>query len=695
MLQSHFPLYRKYRPQTLAQLVGQASVAQALSHAIEMKRIAHAYLFTGPRGTGKTSSARILAKSLNCQQGPTATPCQTCDSCINITEGHDLDVIEFDAASNGGVEDARDLIESCQFAPMGSGYKIYIIDEIHMLSTQAFNALLKTLEEPPNRVVFIFATTEAHKVLPTIVSRCQQFHFNRISTPAIHQHLIQVCQMESLNIEADALLHLARQARGGLRDALSTLDQTAVLARSQSDPFTLAALIEFLGEVPEEQMIAHLKDVLEEDCLHVLSYLDGFNRGGIEARQVLQPLMLSLRHVLVAASVGIELLSPEDLDTSEAVLEAVKTLAPRVTPAQITGMMNALHRLEQELRSAQDPALTLEVGLLAMTLKTFDTDLSPLIQRIDALEAQVKALSLKSPSAYGTALPTPSMPTALPPTGPPAYHPSLAPAPLVSPAVQTGTPLPHPSSPSQPTASPRVTLAAPTPSPTGNLQDLHQRICHAIRSGAARPLFLQHVHILSQDASKIVLSCKSPALLKMMQTPDKLGQYKEAAAHVLGQDIHIAFNTSSSAPLPTSQTRLDAPSLPSPTPMPSMTLASPLVTSREASPSVTMPPTVVQSNSSPLASMPSLLFEEILPAPSENPPPLWEDERSTPPLSPPPLPNAPTESGPLILQGSGENWEESRGFVTQLLQATDLEATSLGEELIETIEEEPASNEDL
>lgn len=692
MLQSHFPLYRKYRPQTLAQLVGQASVAQALSHAIEMKRIAHAYLFTGPRGTGKTSSARILAKSLNCQQGPTATPCQTCDSCINITDGHDLDVIEFDAASNGGVDDARDLIESCQFAPMGYGYKIYIIDEIHMLSTQAFNALLKTLEEPPNRVVFIFATTEAHKVLPTIVSRCQQFHFNRISTPAIHQHLIQVCQMESLNIEADALLHLARQARGGLRDALSTLDQTAVLARSQSDPFTLSALIEFLGEVPEEQMIALLKAVLEEDCLHVLSYLDGFNRGGIEARQVVQPLMLSLRHVLVAASVGIELLSPDDLDTSEAVLEAVKALAHRVTPAQITGMMNALHRLEQELRSAQDPALTLEVGLLAMTLKTFDTDLSPLIQRIDALEAQVKALSLKSPPpAYAATLPAPSMPTALPPTGPPAYHPPLAPAPLASPTLQTGTP---PSVSSQPTASPRVTPAAPPPSPTGNLQDLHQRICHAIRSGAARPLFLQHVHILSQDASKIVLSCKSPALLKMMQTPDKLGQYKEAAAHVLGQDIHIAFNTTSTAPLPASQTRLDAPSLPS----------APSVTSREPAPSpstssLALPPSVEEATSapllSPLADMPSLLFEEILPAPSEEAPPLWEDELSTPPLSPPPLPNAPAENGPLILQGSGENWEESRGFVTQLLQATDLEATSLGEELIETIEEESALNEDL
>jgi DNA polymerase III gamma/tau subunit len=409
--------------------------------------------------------------------------------------------------------------------------------------------------------------------------------------------------------------------------------------------------------------------------------------------------MLSLRHVLVAASVGIELLSPDDLDTSEAVLEAVKTLAPRVTPAQITGMMNALHRLEQELRSAQDPALTLEVGLLAMTLKTFDTDLSPLIQRIDALEAQVKALSLKSPPAYAATLPAPSMPTALPPTGPPAYHPPLAPAPLASPTLQTGTPL---SVSSQPTASPRVTPATPPPSPTGNLQDLHQRICHAIRSGAARPLFLQHVHILSQDASKIVLSFKSPALLKMMQTPDKLGQYKEAAAHVLGQDIHIAFNTTSTAPLPASQTRLDAPSLPSAPSMPTMTSASPSVTSREpaSSPSsLALPPSVEEATSapllSPLADMPSLLFEEILPAPSEEAPPLWEDELSTPPLSPPPLPNAPAESGPLILQGSGENWEESRGFVTQLLQATDLEATSLGEELIETIEEESALNEDL
>jgi DNA polymerase-3 subunit gamma/tau len=527
--ESHLPLYRKYRPQSLPELVGQKAVAQTLSNAIALNRITHAYLFTGPRGTGKTSSARILAKSLNCVEGPTANPCQVCDSCVNITAGNDLDVIEFDAASNGGVEDARHLIESCQFAPLAGRYKIYIIDEIHMLSSQAFNALLKTLEEPPDKVIFIFATTEAHKVLPTIVSRCQQFMFNRIPTADIHQHLIEICQKEGLTIDSNALLHLARKARGGLRDALSNLDQASVLARGKQEPFSLAELIEFLGEVPEEQMLALAEGLIEHDAQAVLKYIGDFNHKGIEARQVIKPLMMSLRHLLIATAVGSDALTADDLDTSEAVVESVKRLAPLVHSAQVATIMNALNQLDQDIRHAQEPSLNLEVGLLAICMNAMPQDMTALLERLEALEQQLNQLKHAGISHAPAPQQAAAYRSAPPPSGPPPYNPS---APVAQMPVPQAMPPVMPAPQANPAPAPRqappqVQTASPAPS---NLQDLHQRICAVIASGAVRPLFLQHVHIVEQNDQKLTLSCKSAALLKMMQTPDKLGHYKNAAA---------------------------------------------------------------------------------------------------------------------------------------------------------------------
>ncbi|NJO19112.1 MAG: DNA polymerase III subunit gamma/tau, partial [Spirulinaceae cyanobacterium RM2_2_10] len=223
----YHPLHHKYRPQTFAQLVGQAAIAATLTNAIASRRIAPAYLFTGPRGTGKTSSARILAKSLNCQrsEAPTAEPCGQCESCRAIANGSSLDVIEIDAASNTGVDNIRDLIERAQFAPVSSRYKVYVIDECHMLSTAAFNALLKTIEEPPPRVVFVLATTDPQRVLPTIISRCQRFDYRRIPLAAMVAHLRAIAQQESINIDPTALTLVAQIANGGLRDAESLLDQ--------------------------------------------------------------------------------------------------------------------------------------------------------------------------------------------------------------------------------------------------------------------------------------------------------------------------------------------------------------------------------------------------------------------------------------------------------------------------------------
>ncbi|MCE2930319.1 MAG: DNA polymerase III subunit gamma/tau [Vampirovibrionales bacterium] len=691
--ESHLPLYRKYRPQSLPELVGQKAVAQTLSNAIALNRISHAYLFTGPRGTGKTSSARILAKSLNCVEGPTANPCQVCDSCVNITAGNDLDVIEFDAASNGGVEDARHLIESCQFAPLAGRYKIYIIDEIHMLSSQAFNALLKTLEEPPDKVIFIFATTEAHKVLPTIVSRCQQFMFNRIPTADIHQHLIEICQKEGLTIESNALLHLARKARGGLRDALSNLDQASVLARGKQDAFSLAELIEFLGEVPEEQMLALAEGLIEHDAQAVLKYIGEFNHKGIEARQVIKPLMMSLRHLLIATAVGADALTADDLDTSEAVVESVKRLAPLVNSAQVATIMNALNQLDQDIRHAQEPSLNLEVGLLAICMNAMPHDMSALLERLEALEHQLN--QLKQGGITHAPAPQQQAPvyrSAPPPSGPPPYNPSAPVAQM--PAPQAMPPV-MPSPQASPAPAPRQ-APAPQPQPSApapsNLQDLHQRICALIGSGAVRPLFLQHVHIVEHTDQKLTLSCKSAALLKMMQTPDKLGHYKNAAAQVLGKELHIAFQVGTSSPPPAMNAQPARSNVVAPQSNPHNTLEGQTLIPVEvatpappqvAAPPVAMPPQAPKAPAS-LDAMPSLSFDDTPPMPSSSePPPLWEDEDAVSPVvqaSPASIAVSAPVTGSVTIQGSGDDLEESKSQALTLLKATDIEVTTVDDE---------------
>jgi len=254
---SYEPLHHKYRPQTFADLVGQEAIRATLTNAIRKSQIAPAYLFTGSRGTGKTSSARILSKSLNCLSSPAPTekPCGKCDACQGITKGIALDVIEIDAASNTGVDNIREIIERAQFAPVQCRYKVYAIDECHMLSSAAFNCLLKTLEEPPKSVVFILATTDPERVLPTIISRCQRFDFRRISMQAIVDHLRYIATEEGISISSDALQLVAQLAQGGLRDAESLLDQLSLLS----------------GEITIERVWDLAGSVSEKDCLELLN----------------------------------------------------------------------------------------------------------------------------------------------------------------------------------------------------------------------------------------------------------------------------------------------------------------------------------------------------------------------------------------------------------------------------------------
>ncbi|MDJ0559726.1 MAG: DNA polymerase III subunit gamma/tau, partial [Microcystis sp. M53599_WE4] len=270
------PLHHKYRPQTFADLVGQSAIATTLSNALISERIAPAYLFTGPRGTGKTSSARILAKSLNCLSSdhPTPIPCGKCSVCQAIANGSALDVIEIDAASNTGVDNIREIIERSQFAPVQCRYKVYVIDECHMLSTAAFNALLKTLEEPPDRVIFVLATTDPQRVLPTIISRCQRFDYRRIALDAMVAHLQKIAQIEAIDINLEALTLVAQIANGGLRDAESLLDQLSLLAGT----ITAERVWDLVGAVPERDLLTLLKvihsnipDQVIEQCRHLMN----------------------------------------------------------------------------------------------------------------------------------------------------------------------------------------------------------------------------------------------------------------------------------------------------------------------------------------------------------------------------------------------------------------------------------------
>ena len=355
------PLHHKYRPQTFADLVGQSAIATTLSNALISERIAPAYLFTGPRGTGKTSSARILAKSLNCLSSdhPTPIPCGKCSVCQAIANGSALDVIEIDAASNTGVDNIREIIERSQFAPVQCRYKVYVIDECHMLSTAAFNALLKTLEEPPDRVIFVLATTDPQRVLPTIISRCQRFDYRRIALDAMVAHLQKIAQIEAIDINLEALTLVAQIANGGLRDAESLLDQLSLLAGT----ITAERVWDLVGAVPERDLLTLLKvihgnipDQVIEQCRHLM------NRGK-EPLIVLQNLAGFYLNLLLAKTAPNR---PEMVAVTAPTWQDLCTEARTWSLEEILRGQQLLKDSETQLKNTTQPRLWLEVTLLGL-----------------------------------------------------------------------------------------------------------------------------------------------------------------------------------------------------------------------------------------------------------------------------------------------------------------------------------------
>ena len=361
MIQTYEPLHHKYRPTRFDELIGQDPITATLKQALVSDRIAPAYIFSGPRGTGKTSSARIFAKSLNCLKSEKATtsPCGECELCNGINSGNALDVIEIDAASNTGVDNIRELIERSRFSPAKARWKVYVIDECHMLSTAAFNALLKTLEEPPRQVVFILATTDPQRVLPTILSRCMRFDFRRISLQDLQSHLMNIATQEQIVINEEAISLIAKHSQGGLRDAESLLDQVSLLP----PPITQSNIIKLIGAVPEEELIKLAKSLTNKDPNSILNICNNLVNKGKEPTAILQGIASIFRDLVVKKVTN----NQNNLcNISKENTELLNELANSINLDQILNLQAKLKGSENHIRTSSHPKLWLEITLLGM-----------------------------------------------------------------------------------------------------------------------------------------------------------------------------------------------------------------------------------------------------------------------------------------------------------------------------------------
>ena len=388
-------LARRYRSQTFDDVVGQDAVAQTLKNAINSGRVAHAYLFSGTRGVGKTTMARILAKSLNCLEadGPTADPCCKCDSCTAINIGEDIDVIEIDGASNTGVDNIRQLRQNAIYRPARARYKIYIIDEVHMLSTGAFNALLKILEEPPEHVKFIFATTEPNKVLPTIQSRCQRFDFSSITPAAIAGQLKEVLKSEKIKFEDDLVLHVARLANGSMRDALSLLDQ---LISAGVEPLTIELLEEFLGEPNRVKICSLIGDIGSSNSPSVLAIIDELLKTGQSCVQISDSVIDQMRDLMVIKSAG------ADSDLLVLTADERKLMGELASSFDIPALIysiTALERLRWTIKNSDNPRALLEASMLRLALSEHFIGVDHLLSKAKNAPAAAPAAKKKPLSA--------------------------------------------------------------------------------------------------------------------------------------------------------------------------------------------------------------------------------------------------------------------------------------------------------
>lgn len=391
----HKALYRKWRPQVFSDVSGQSHITETLMHEVEVGRLSHAYLFTGSRGTGKTTCAKILSKAVNCLNPQNGNPCNECEVCRGIDEGSILDVTEIDAASNNGVDNIRDLREEANFTPAVAKYRVYIIDEVHMLSTGAFNALLKTLEEPPSHVLFILATTEVHMLPATILSRCQRFDFRRIPPEDIAKRLLLVAEKENLNLAEDAAMLIARIADGALRDALSILDQCA----SFSEEITLGIVSKAAGLLGRDYLFEISDAIKNQDSSGVLSIIDRLHASSCDMERLINELVNHFRNVMIAKTTK----NPEEfIVCTPDELNRYKDYSSSITYGTILYIMETLTTESAQLKYSAHQRAKVETMLIRLCSPKLSTEISALVSRIDELQAQIMMLKAGSVSAIPT-----------------------------------------------------------------------------------------------------------------------------------------------------------------------------------------------------------------------------------------------------------------------------------------------------
>ena len=462
-------LYRRHRPRTFADMVGQEQVVRTLSNAITRGKVHHAYLFVGSRGTGKTSTAKILAASLNCEQGPTVTPCGVCESCVSIANATSMDVIEMDAASNNSVDDIRELREHVAYAPLSGRHKVYILDEAHMLSPQAWNAFLKTLEEPPPRTIFVLATTEAQKVLPTVVDRCHRFDFGRPTVEQVATVVGRVAATEQIAIEPGATALIARHATGSFRDALGTLEQ--LLTYAGDEQITSADVLAVLGVADAEQLFEALDAVIAHDPAAALRTAARLTASGRDPGQILRDLEVHGRELL-----AVKMLEevPDELGVTPERDKRLFAQAQQLAGTDIVRLLDLVSAALEATANGAQPRIQLELVLIKATAPEVDPSTAALLVRIERLEAALAGTRRNPPAPAppggpnGTASPAATAPNGSPPPAAPVSEP--APAPAVSsappaPATGDGPAATPESDPADPAAS-----AAAPPKPDGPLE---------------------------------------------------------------------------------------------------------------------------------------------------------------------------------------------------------------------------------
>ena len=635
-------LYRKYRPQIFEDVVGQEQIERTIKNAIEQDKVSHAYLFCGPRGTGKTTTARLLAKALLCQKGPTPDPDGTCEDCQMIAEGVHPDVYELDAASRTGVENVREeIINRVQFAPTRGRYKVYIIDEVHMLSIAAFNALLKTLEEPPDHVVFILATTDPQKVPETIHSRCQRFDFRRISNESIVSRLGAVCVAEGVEFEGDALDLIAHHAGGGMRNALTSLEQMIAFGEGK---VTLAVAERMLGGVDSNDMANIVRAIGARDAAACFRWIAEFVESGSDLAQFARELAQHVRNLYVMSLTDTDVA----LDVSASERRQLADELPLFGPDRLARMLQVLGDVMAELKTSTNPRLSFEIGCTRMVRPDGDLTLEALAERIEALEAGKSAVAMGSAAA--PAAPVAAAPAAATPQPEARRAPAAAaPQPASQQAVPAGRPAapwqtaqpaapasPQPAAvpvpqPAQPAASVPAAQPAPAATPAAAVQPAAdgnpqlaatmenpaalQRMWQATLASLKRSKAAYGVLFLGTkavwNAQSNMLSIEFPKenafAFKAVQKPD----VQEAVAAALsqacgGQNVPFAYQQAGSAPAPAAAAPVARAAAPRP---------------QASAPATPRPQAAPVSQQRPMAPRP-----QAAPAPAVTTPP-WKDDQ--------------------------------------------------------------------